>query len=81
MDKITILKVKTEYENLEPDIFENQKCNKLKVGEISLLVDDKELKSLLEMKYHYFEEGYKCPYTPEELDKRIKLKTKVLYEL
>ena len=67
---MNIKKIKKVYLDLKPDIVENQKSNRAKLLDLPE-VEDKILKCLLYDKEHYFDKGYFCKYTPEELDKLI----------
>jgi len=62
-------KVKELLDDLLPDIQENQKSNRDKIKEVEIPdIKDKEiLEMLLDTKAHYFDEGYYCELTPEEL--------------
>jgi len=64
---------------LPPDIAENQRPNRIKMVEMmhdceELYKVDKSVKKLHDLmsaKYHYFDEGYIDPRTPEELEKEL----------
>jgi hypothetical protein len=63
-----------DYELIPPDIQQNQKENKLRIRSLMEDIPKEKMKllKLLDARLHYFDEGYFCKYTPEELDKEIK---------
>jgi hypothetical protein len=79
MDKNEFLTLREQIRTLPPDIAENQEFNKSRIFREHLTVqasvgkDNKisKLDDLLYMKYHYFESGFFCPYTPEQLQDKI----------
>jgi hypothetical protein len=77
MERNELILLREEYSNLDPDIAENQKKNKSKVISMrskpsqmdKVGKDTSKLDKLLYDKQRYFEPGYFCPLTPEELQK------------
>jgi len=59
--------------DLPPDIAENQKSNRRFIREyVKDRTISRALSKLLNDKLHYFDLGYKCELTPEQLDEAIK---------
>jgi len=79
MDKDRLSELKVEISNMDADIAENIKRNKDKIffflGECNKAVaNDRDLEGiekLLYDAYHYFDKGYRCDLTPEELREAI----------
>jgi hypothetical protein len=75
MEMNTILGIKEEVVNLEPDIGCKIEGNKEKVFKIYAGNDfdegEKKLEDLLFDAYHYFDVGYGCKFTPEGLREEI----------
>lgn len=76
MNKEGLIKLKESISKLKPDIQQNQEMNKEAVYKEYLnvfSVDRKtsDLTDLLFMKSHYFDTGFYCKYTPEELNLEI----------
>ena len=76
MDISTIIGIREEVINLEPDIAEKIEGNREKVFKIYAGNDFDEgegkLEELLYQKCHYFDEGFRCGLTPEGLEKAIR---------
>jgi hypothetical protein len=75
MDKNELVELRKEFTSLPKDRYEVQKDNKDKIIKIraktSIDVASGVLDKLLYLKQHYFDEGFKCKHTPEELNELI----------
>lgn len=63
------------YFELKPDTAENQVNNRIELRKIldeSQVGLSSKLSELLNIKLHYFDVGFFCKFTPEELDAEIK---------
>jgi len=63
---------KVVFMGMGKDIYENQGKNKALMVGLYGREKDVKLKELLYKKLHYFDEGFFCIETPEELDEKIK---------
>jgi hypothetical protein len=65
VDKEWALDTLNRFKCLEPDIYQKQKCNRIELSCNILRANDWE---------HYFDDGYFCKHTPEELKSLIESK-------
>jgi len=79
MEKKDLISLREQINNLPPEIAENQKTNKNIVSKLQLdvgikAIEDKTINKLDELLLHkvcYFDPGYFCEYTPEQLQEEI----------